>query len=127
MENTSPHILEILNKIIILQRQDFCDDAIGCDRPFLGPSPSQTSYNTRPIQLYNKYTAEPWSFEYTINGTTGTSNTFRIEDIEQNSITVRLLGVDQETSQYTNTNNFVTIDLATVGAIRCFSDTYIVL
>lgn len=127
MENTNSHILEILNKIILLQRQEFCDDMVGCDRPFLGPSTNLINYNTRPIQLYNKYTAQPWSFEYTNNGISGTSNTFRVEDIEQNSVTVRLLAYNQETLEYTNTNNYVTIDLSTVGAIRCFSDTYITL
>ena len=123
MNNTNPHILEIINKIILLQRQEFDDDLIGCDKPFLGPSTTPTIYNTRPIQLFNRYTAEPWSFGYT----DGTSNTFRIEDIDQNSVKVRLLGVDSESGEYINTNNFVIIDLSTVGAIRCFSDTFIAL
>ena len=125
MENCNCHILEIINKILLLQKQDFDDDLVGCDRPFLGPSAISTTYNTRPIQLYNKYTANPWSF--TVNGTETTSNIFRIEDIEQCSVTVRLLTSNDETGEYTNTNQFVTIDLSSVGAIRCFADTFITL
>lgn len=125
MENCNCHILEIINKILLLQKQDFDDDLVGCDRPFLGPSVISTTYNTRPIQLYNKYTANPWSF--TVDGTETTSDIFRIEDIEQCSVTVRLLIRNEETSEYTNTNQFVTIDLSTVGAIRCFADAFITL
>ena len=50
---------------------------------------------------------------------------FRIEDVEQCSATIRLLV--QSDSGYTNTNQFVTVDLSTVGAVRCLADTYITL
>ena len=122
MENCNYHILEIINKILLLQKQEFDDDLIGCDRPFLGPSSPVATYNTRPIILYNKYTAEPWTFN-TDNDTQ--SNIFRIEDVEQCSATIRLLV--QSDSGYTNTNQFVTVDLSTVGAVRCLADTYITL
>ena len=56
MENCNCHILEIINKILLLQKQEFDDNLIGCDRPFLGPSSPVATYNTRPIILYNKYT-----------------------------------------------------------------------
>lgn len=122
MENCNCHILEIINKILLLQKQEFDDDLIGCDRPFLGPTSTITTYNTRPIILYNRYTAEEWNFS--VDNDTQ-SNIFRIEDVEQCSVTVRLL-IPNETG-YTNTNQFVTIDLSTVGAIRCLSDTFITL
>ena len=127
MENCNCHILEIINKILLLQRQEFDDDLVGCDRPFLGPSTVSSTYNTRPIQLYNKYTGNPWSFIIENSDPQTTSTIFRIEDVEQCSATVRLLTQNTETGEYTNTNQFVTIDLATVGAIRCFADTYITL
>ncbi len=122
MENCNNHILEIINKILLLQRQDFDDDLIGCDRPFLGPTSPITTYNTRPIILYNRYTAQEWSFS--TEGDTQ-SNIFRIEDVEQCSVTVRLLTPNG--TGYINTNQFVTIDLSTIGAIRCLADTYITL
>ena len=122
MENCNCHILEIINKILLLQKQEFDDDLIGCDRPFLGPTAARENYNTRPIVLYNRYTAGVWSFN-TDNDTQ--SSVFRIEDVEQCSVTVRLL-IPNGTG-YSNTNQFVTIDLSTVGAIRCLSDTNISL
>ena len=125
MENCNCHILEIINKILLLQKQDFDDDLVGCDRPFLGPSTISNTYNTRPIQLYNRYTADPWSF--IVDGTDTTSDIFRIEDIDQCSVTVRLLTRDATTGVYTNTNQFVTIDLTSVGAIRCFADIFVTL
>ncbi len=123
MENCNSHILEILNKILLLQKQEFDDNLVGCDRPFLGPTTSLNTYNTRPIILYNRYTALPWSF--TISDDGQTTNIFRIEEIEQCSVTIRLL--KYENNIYTNTNQFVTIDLSTIGAIRCLSDIYITL
>jgi len=124
--NESQSIIEILNKILLLQRQDIFCDNVGCDRPFLGPLNNLT-YNTRPIELYNSYTAEPWTFSYTINDTTATTSIFRIESISDCCVTLRLLALDETTSEYTNTNQFVTINLKTIGAIRCFPDTFITL
>jgi len=119
-------IQEIICKILMLQRQDFDSDT-GCDRPFLGPSPVNTSYNTRPVQLYNSYQGTPWSFSYTSGDATATSDVFRIESCEDNSVTVRLLAEDATTGTYTNTNQFVTVRLSTIGAIRCFADTFVTL
>ena len=127
MEKYNCHILEIINKILLLQKQDFDDDIIGCDRPFLGPTPSNAIYNTRPIMIYNKYTALPWSFTNPLVDPNTEYNIFRLEEAEQGSITVRLLSYSTETGQYTSTNQFITIDIDTIGAIRCLPDTYISL
>lgn len=127
MENNNCHILEIINKILLLQGQNFSDDLVGCEKPFLGPSTPSSTYNTRPVILYNKYTATPWTFQDVSGTTTDEYNVVRLEDIDHNSITVRLLAFNTETSEYTNTNQFVTIDLNTIGAIRCLADTYISL
>lgn len=127
MENCNNYISEIINKILLLQRQDFDCDLNGCDRPFLGPSSTTLSYNTRPVRLFNRYTATPWTFSYVSDTTTGTTNVFRIEDVDQCSVTVRLLILDEATSTYTNTNQFVTIDISSIGAIRCLADTFITL
>lgn len=119
-------IFDILKKILILQKQDFDNDNfIGCDKPFLGPTSNNICYNTRPIQLYNCYTADPWTFTYTIDETTNTSNILRIEALDEYCCTCRILYLNTETNQYISTNEYVTIDLTCCGAIKCLSDTYI--
>ena len=120
-------ISDILEKILVLQKQDFsCDNFIGCDKPFLGPSATSICYNTRPIQLYNCCSGNPWSFNYTnAEGVTVASNIFRVESIDDCCCTCRILVLDPTTGEYTSTNEFVTIDLNCCGAIRCFNDTYV--
>lgn len=122
------NIQEIICKILMLQKQDFDAELSGCDRPFLGPTPANTTYNTRPIQFYNSYTGELWTFSYTSGETTATSNIFRIESLDNNTVTVRLLAEDTTTAgTYTNTNQFVTIRLSTIGALLCLPDTFVTL
>ena len=120
-------IFDILKKILILQKKDFdCDNFMGCDKPFLGPSASSICYNTRPIQLYICCIGTPWTFDYTLaDGTTGTSNVLRIESLDDCCCTCRILSIDAETGEYESTGQFVTIDLKCCGAIRCLADTYI--
>ena len=122
--NCSSCIFDILKKILILQKQDTsCDNFIGCEKPFLGPSPSTICYNTRPIQLYNCCNGTPWTFEYTTDaGTTDTSSILRVEALDDCCCTCRILSFDATTGLYTNTNQFVTIDLKCCGAVRCYSD-----
>jgi hypothetical protein len=45
--------------------------------------------------------------------------------MNNDSVTIRLLSLDTETSTYTDTNTFATVSLKTIGAIKCFPDTYI--
>ena len=120
-------IFEILKKILILQRQDFDNDNfVGCDKPFLGPTPTNVCYNTRPIQLYICASGSPWTFNYTLaDGTTGTSDVLRVESLDDCCCTCRILASNTETNDYTSTGQFVTIDLNCCGAIRCLNDTYI--
>lgn len=121
------YILDILGKILLLQKQEFDEDIVGCDKPFLGPSTCPIAYNTRPIQLYNSYTALPWAFSYSIDGASGESSILRVEALDQSTVTVRVLIYDATNDSYTNTNQFVTINTSTIGAIRCLADTYITL
>ncbi len=116
---------EILRKILILQRKDTEDCCFtGCDKPFLGPNLNSICYNTRPIQLYNCSTGTPWSFTYTLDdGTTGTSDVFRVEALDECCCTCRLLATNTANNELTNTGRCVTIDLRCVGAIRCLPDT----
>ena len=76
------YIREIICKIVALQRQDFDPDTSGCDRPFLGPSITNNSYNTRPVQLFNAFTSNPWSFD--------DISMFRIESYEDDAVEIIL-------------------------------------
>lgn len=117
---------DILRKILLLQKQDFDNEAYsGCDKPYLGPICNSVCYNTRPIQLYNCCTGTPWSFTYTLNGATATSDVFRIESIDECCCTCRILYFDTVNNRYAGTNEFFTINLECVGALRCLPDTYI--
>ena len=43
-----------LKNILILQKKNSCiNNDAGCDRPYLGPNSTNSTYNTRPITLYN--------------------------------------------------------------------------
>ena len=125
--NCSSCIFDILKKILVLQKREFNqENFVGCDKPFLGPALASVCYNTRPIQLYTFSTGQPWSFNYTLaDGTTGISNVFRVEALDDCCCTCRLLYLNAETNQYASTGQFVTIDLHCCGACRCLSDTFI--
>lgn len=119
---------DILETIVKLQHHDHpkCS-ATGCDKPYLGPEKRFTCYNTRPISLYNCCTGNMWSFPYTANGNTGTSTVFRVESLDDCCCTCRILctTVENGVTVYNATNDFVTINLDCVGAIKCYADTYI--
>ncbi len=119
---------DLFKTIIKLQKQDFkCCSSGGCDRPFLGPSPSLSCYNTRPINLYNCQTGELWSISYTLpDGTTSVSDVFRCESIDDCCLTCRIL-IDNLDGTYTSTNQFFTINLNCVSAVRCRPDVFIAL
>lgn len=122
------NIRETLNFILTLQKNACCDSNCqeGCTRPFLGPGADTTCYNTRPITLFTCCTGENWTFPYENNGTTGTSTVFRIENIEGNCATFRVLipNEDGDETTYSFSNSFFTIDLSCVLALRCLPDVY---
>ena len=129
--NETNSISEILNFILELQKcADNTDiDTFGCDKPCLGPSINNgLIFNTRPITLYSCGTGALWSMPYNLNGTTGTSTVFKISKVDGNCATFEILAPNPETDNpllpYVATNNFFTIDLSCVLAIRCLEDTY---
>lgn len=119
-------IHDIVKRIFLLQKQD-CDghNFSGCDKPYLGPTPTEICYNTRPVRLYNCSTGTPWTFSYTVGGNTGTSDVLRIENVEDCCCTCRILYLDATTNEYVATTDFVTIDLSCCGAVRCLTDIYV--
>ena len=125
------NISEALNFILTLQKNSCCDNdncMEGCTSPFLGPVTTVVCYNTRPITLYSCNNGELWSMPYEVNDVVGTSTVFRIENVEGNCATFRVLAENPDTTSlnpYVATNSFFTMDCSCICAIRCLSDTYV--
>lgn len=131
-DNNECCIANILEVIVTLQNRSDKFDCMaeGCDRPFLGPTPTTICFNTRPITLYRCCDGELWSFPFTLNGETGTSTVFRVENVEGCCATCRVLAPNPDTTPtdftpYVGTDSFFTINLKCVGALRCLADTFI--
>ncbi len=130
-------INEILSVILVLQQNacpESCLDA--CDRPVLGGGPNCLICNTRPVMLYTcSCCGTPWSMPTTKDSsvtcsgsTTECSTIFRVEKIEGNCCTFRVLADNPDTTSlnpYVATNSFFTMDCSCLCAIRCLSDTYV--
>lgn len=116
--NSNNCLVNILEKIILLQRSSD-NSTLGCDKPFLGNI--LQSANTRPINLYSCCTNTLWEIPYDFNGTTGVSSFFRIENINENCATFRIL-IFNDDGSYTSTDNFFTINLNCIGSIKCLGD-----
>ena len=139
MENTMNHechetcISKILSFILELQKcveNVELDTVSGCDKPCLGPSINNgLIFNTRPITLYSCCTGALWTMPYTLNGVTADSTVFRIVKVDDNCATFEILAPNPDNTNpllpYIGTNNFFTIKLDCVLAIRCLNDTYV--
>ena len=130
-ETANNCIHEILKTILVLQREanvtDCCLDT--CDKKCLGCTPSVCFFNTRPITLYtcgccNTALEIPVS---RIPNEATTSNVFRIEKLDDNCATFRVLipTVTDDVVTYTATNSFFTINLDCVCVLKCLADTFI--
>ena len=131
IENNNCCIADILEIIVKLQNRSDKFDCFGdgCDRPYLGPTPSTICYNTRPINLYRCSDGELWTFPYTLNGTAGDSSVLRCEKVDGCCATCRILAPNPDTTAtdvpYVATDSFVTINLTCCGALTCLPDTFI--
>lgn len=138
-QGDSKCIAEILKVICILQQNannsESCLET--CDRGFLGNNPSCVCCNTRPIMLYTCCgNGTPWAMPITreninCNSVGATcSNVFRIEKIDGNCATFRVLANNPDTesatvSPYIATNSFFTMNLNCVCALKCLNDTVV--
>lgn len=130
-------ICEILNVILTLQENACPDNCLdSCDRPMLGGGPNCLICNTRPVMLYTCCgNGTPWSMPVTKDvtascSTEGTtcSSVFRVEKVEGNCCTFRVLQDNPDTTSlnpYVATNSFFTIDCNCLCVVRCLTDTYI--
>ncbi len=113
-------ISNILENILLLQERR-CRNGVGCAKEVLGDT--LETANTRPINLYTCCNNAIWTMPYDYQGTTGESTFFRIESVNNNTATFRIL--INNAGVYTATDNFFIIDLDYVSCIKCLQDTTI--
>ena len=126
-------ISEILTVINILQNNAECADECldTCDRGFLGNTVATFAYNTRPVMLYTCASngVTPWTMPTTREEeATETSSVFRVEKVDGNCATFRVLAPNTDTTStlpYVSTNSFFTMNLNCVCATRCLNDTIV--
>lgn len=124
MNNERNHLLDILELIDNLQKSTTgIDNNLNnsCSNPILG-SNNILLANTRPIMFY-LCNNEPLSINFEGNETSTT--VFRIEDVNNNLVTLRLLS--QEDTTITSSNEFATININCIAAIRCLQDVSLTL
>ena len=130
--NNGNCIAGILRVILALQQNASPENGIdSCDRPLLGGGPNCLICNTRPIMLYTCCgNGIPWAMPTSRDDTTSTqtSPVFRVEKLENNCATCRVLAPNPDTTSvypYVATNSLFTMDLDCCCVIRCLQDTYI--
>ncbi|MBQ2408896.1 MAG: hypothetical protein II309_05625 [Bacilli bacterium] len=117
-------IQEILEIILLLQENATCNDITleSCDKGFLGQCSNTLGYNTRPVLLV-LCNGNLLSMPSDRNSTVQDSNVFRIEKLDKNCATFRVL--TQTDTGYASTNSFFTITLGCICAIKCLADTFV--
>lgn len=138
-ERSGNCISEILSVILVLQENACPDNCLDtCDRPMLGGGANCLVCNTRPVMLYTcSGNGTPWSMPTTKDATTNCSGVslgdacstvFRVEKVEGNSCTFRVLAPNPDTTSlnpYVTTNSFFTMNCDCLCAMRCLSDCYV--
>lgn len=127
-DSNSKCISEILEVILLLQQNADCGDACldTCDRAFLGCGATCISCNTRPVMLYTCCSINnPLSFPISkAFDETVTSPIFRIEKLDNNCATFRVLTLNEDNT-LSATNSFFTTNLNCICTLRCLNDTYV--
>ena len=133
-KNSGDCINEILNVILVLQENACPENCLDtCDRPMLGGGPYCLVCNTRPVCIYTccgngTAWSMPVSKEAPTSGEVATSSVFRVEKIEGNCCTFRVLAPNTDESSiypYVSTNSFFTMNCSCICSIRCLNDTYV--
>ena len=132
-------ICQILSVLLVLQENACPDNCLDtCDRPMLGGGTNCLVCNTRPVMLYTcSGNGIPWSMPVTKDALTNCSGqaisdtcstVFRVEKIEGNCATFRVLTPNTDTTSlnpYVTTNSFFTMDCDCLCCVRCLSDCYV--
>lgn len=132
-------------KIILMLQQNACPDNCldSCDRPMLGGGSSCLICNTRPVMLYTCCgNGVPISMPTSKDATTicsttslnsscdGCSNVFRVEKLDGNCCTFRVLTTNPDQTccnrePYLATNSFFTMNLDCCCMLRCLNDCFV--
>ena len=130
--NNQGNCISGILRVILALQQNACPDNCldSCDRPLLGGGTSCLICNTRPIMLYTCCgNGTPWAMPISKDALGGdTSSVFRVEKVEGNCATCRVLAPNPDTSSlypYVSTNSLFTMNLDCCCTIRCLSDTYV--
>ena len=102
----------------------------------LGGVPTCLVCNTRPVMLYTcGSNGTPWSMPTSKDSTAscsgtmaGCSTVFRVEKIEGDCCTFRVLQDNPDTTSlypYVTTNSVFTMDIGCLCSIRCLTDTFV--
>ena len=110
MDNNN-YILDILKLIDELQKNALNNKTVPVHE-----TNNNSIYNTRPVSLY-LCNNTPLSISYS----NGESNVFRVEKINNNCVTVRLLA-QAEDGSITPTSEYATININCIDAIACSHD-----
>lgn len=123
-KNCTNCIQEILEIILLLQENATCNDITleSCDKGFLGQCSNTLGYNTRPVLLV-LCNGTLLSMPSDRNSTIQDSNVFRIEKLDKNCATFRVLTTTD--TGFAATNSFFTITLGCICAIKCLADTFV--
>ena len=119
------HCIRNLLKLICLLQENSINTGCledGCSKPYLGPNINNACYNTRIITLYNK-NGTLLNSNYENNGEIKNSSFFRVEKVFDDAIVLRIL--DKNNNNYIATNNFITVNLKCICAIKCIKDVVI--
>jgi Spore coat protein Z. len=122
------HLIDTLQKNS--NHEEECDTS--CQRPFLSNINRPIYINTRPITFYRCDNSQI-SIDFLDDfGNLNTSNIFRIENIDGNCITCRILTpitrIERESNEeYEATTQTAVINLGCVCAIKCLPDTFVCL
>ena len=114
-------IYDVLKLINNLQKCVLNEDSFdnSCSRP-LGIGSNISYFNTRPVMFFSCDTTQ-LNITYYVNGTPNTSNVFRIEDVNDSCVTVRLLTTNTD-GNIISTNETAIININCICAIKCLGD-----
>ena len=120
--NNCNGIIDILKLIDSLQKNVENDNIIDdtCSRPFLGNISIGSFYNTRPVNFFT-CNGNILTLSYYVNGTLNTTSIFRVEDVDDEFCTVRLLAQNTD-GTYTNTGETAIINTCCICALKCLDD-----
>lgn len=125
-------IRDILKVILVLQNNVSQESKHleTCDRKVLGPCCPVLKCNTRPVTLFTCCSngQTPWSMPISnCPNETRNSSIFRIEKIDNNCATFRVLipCPKEAKTEYIATDSFFTMNLGCVCAIKCLEDTFV--